>query len=393
MSAPGAGPLIFLVAGEPSGDVLGARLMTALKTRSPAPPRFAGVGGERMTAEGLDSLFPMSEMSIMGYLEVVPKIPRVLARVRETAAAARHMRPDVVITIDAPDFSFRVARRLAGAEIPLIHYVAPQVWAHRPGRSAKIAEFLDHLLAILPFEPPYFEAVGLPCSFVGHAIVEEGAHKGDGAGFRARHGISPEAPLVCVLPGSRHGEVSRHLPIFGAALGLLASRYPGLCAVVPTVTAVADEVTAACGDWPVTAHVVVGRDEKYDAIAASRVALAASGTVALELAIAGTPMVIAYKTNALTAWLARRMVRVSYACLVNLILDRPVVPEFIQENCRPDLLAEAVAALYDDGDARAAQIAGGRQAAESLGLGGTPPSDRAADTVLKVIAEGPRARC
>jgi lipid-A-disaccharide synthase len=392
VSGAEAGPLIFLVAGEPSGDVLGARLMAALKERSPVPPRFAGVGGERMTAEGLDSLFPMSELSIMGYLEVVPKIPRVLARVRETAAAARQMRPAAVITIDAPDFSFRVARRLAGAGIPLIHYVAPQVWAHRPGRSAKIAEFLDHLLAILPFEPPYFEAVGLPCSFVGHAIVEEGAHEGDGAGFRARRGISPEAPLVCVLPGSRHGEVSRHLPIFGAALGLLSSRYPGLSAVVPTVAAVADEVTAACADWPVTTHVVVGRDEKYDAIAASRVALAASGTVALELAIAGTPMVIAYKTNALTAWLARRMVRVPYACLVNLILDSPIVPEFIQDDCRADLLAEAIAVLCDDGDARAAQITGGRQAAESLGLGGTPPSDRAADTVLRVIAEGPRVR-
>ena len=368
MSVAETGFLIFLVAGEPSGDVLGARLMAALKERSPVPPRFAGVGGERMTAEGLDSLFPMSELSIMGYLEVVPKIPRVLARVRETAAAAQQMRPDAVITIDAPDFSFRVARRLAGAGIPLIHYVAPQVWAHRPGRSAKIAEFLDHLLAILPFEPPYFEAVGLPCSFVGHAIVEESAHEGDGEGFRARHGISPEAPLVCVLPGSRHGEVSRHLPIFGVALGLLAAR------------------------WPVTAHVVVGRDEKYDAIAASRVALAASGTIALELAIAGTPMVIAYKTNTVTAWLARRMVRVPYACLVNLILDSPVVPEFVQEDCRADLLADAVAALYDDGDARAMQISSGRQAAKSLGLGGMPPSDRAADTVLKVIAEGPRIR-
>ena len=392
MSDTGSGPLIFLVAGEPSGDVLGGRLMAALKARSPSPPRFAGVGGERMTAEGLQSLFPMSELSVMGYLEVVPKIPRLLARVRETAAAAGNPRPDAVVTIDAPDFSFRVARRLAGAGIPLIHYVAPQVWAHRPGRSAKIAAFLDHVLAILPFEPPYFEAVGLPCSFVGHAIVEEGAERGDGAAFRARHGIAGDAPLICVLPGSRHGEVSRHLPVFGATLGLLAERYPGLRAAVPTVPAVADAVAAACADWPVDVHVVVGRDEKYDAIAASRVALAASGTIALELAIAGTPMVIAYKTNALTAWLARRMVRVSYACLVNLVLDRPVVPEFIQEDCRAELLADAVAGLYDPGDAREAQIVDGRQAAEMLGLGGASPSDRAADAVLKVIAEGPRTR-
>jgi lipid-A-disaccharide synthase len=392
VSAAEPGPLIFLVAGEPSGDVLGGRLMAALKARAPAPPRFAGVGGERMAAEGLQSLFPMGELSLMGYLEVVPKIPRLLARVRETAAAALRLRPDAVITIDAPDFSFRVARRLAGAGIPLIHYVAPQVWAHRPGRAAKIARFLDHVLAILPFEPPHFEAVGLPCTFVGHAIVEEGADQGDGAGFRARHRIPADAPLICVLPGSRHGEVSRHLPVFGAALGLLAARYPGLRAVVPTVAAVEADVAVACAAWPVETHVVAGRHEKYHAMAAARVALAASGTVALELAIAGTPMVIAYKTNALTAWLARRMVRVSYACLVNLILDRPVVPEFIQQDCRPDLLADAVAGLFDDGAARAAQIADGRRAAESLGLGGPSPSARAAEVVLRVIAEGPRVR-
>ena len=389
MSGAAPGTLIFLVAGEPSGDVLGGRLMAALKAQSRAEPRFVGIGGERMIAEGLESLFPMAELSVMGYLEVVPKIPRLLARVRQTAAAARRLRPAVVVTIDSPDFSFRVARRLAGAGIPLVHYVAPQVWAHRPGRAAKIAKFLDHLLAILPFEPPYFEAVGLPCSYVGHAIVEEGADQGDGPAFRGRHHIPGEAPLVCALPGSRHGEVTRHLPVFGETLGLLAARFPGLRAVVPTVAAIADEVRAGAAAWPVETR-VVGGDEKYDAIAAADVALAASGTIALELAIAGTPMVITYKANPLTAWLARRMIRVDYVCLVNLILDRPAVPELLQDACRPDRLADAVARLLDDAQARETLIAEAYRAVESLGLGGAPPSDRAAAVVLDVINRGPR---
>ena len=369
--------------------MLGGRLMAALKVQSETEPRFVGVGGERMIAEGLDSLFAMAELSVMGYLEVVPKIPRLLARVRQTAAAARRLRPAVVVTIDSPDFTFRVARRLAGAGIPLVHYVAPQVWAHRPGRAARIAKFLDHLLAILPFEPPYFEAVGLPCSYVGHAIVEEGAERGDGPAFRARHHIPGEAPLVCALPGSRHGEVTRHLPVFGETLGLLAARFPGLRAVVPTVAAIADEVRAGAAAWPVETR-VVGGDEKYDAIAAANVALAASGTIALELAIAGTPMVITYKANPLTVWLARRMIRVDYVCLVNLILDRPAVPELIQERCRPDLLAEAVSLLLRDEDARQRQIGEARRAVEQLGLGGSPPSDRAAAVVPNVMSRGSR---
>ena len=387
MSGDSAGPLIFLVAGEPSGDMLGGRLMAALKTRAGGRIRFAGVGGARMIAEGLNSLFPMGELSVMGYLEVVPKIPHLLARIRETASAARARRPAALVTIDSPDFSFRVARRLADEGIPRIHYVAPQVWAHRPGRAATIARFLDHLLALLPFEPPYFEAVGLPCSFVGHAVVEEGADGGDGRGFRARHGIAPDAPLVCVLPGSRHGEVARLLPVMEATLARLAGRFRGLRAVVPTAEAVASAVTEHARRWPVETYVVAGPQEKYDAFAAADVALAASGTVALELAIAGVPMVITYIWNPLTAWAARRMIRVPYACLVNLLLDRPVVPELLQENCRPDMLAEAVAALLSDGAARAAQTADARRAVEELGLGGPPPSQRAAEVILGIIDE------
>lgn len=388
MNDPAANPLIFLVAGEPSGDLIGGRLMAALKDATAGGARFAGVGGERMAAEGLDSLFPMSELSIMGYLEVVPKIPRLLARIRQTAARAQALRPDAVVTIDSPDFTFRVARRLAGLGIPLIHYVAPQVWAHRAGRTARIARFLDHVLALLPFEPPYFEADGLPCSFVGHPVVEEGADRGDGPGLRDRLGIPRDAPLLCALPGSRRGEVSRHLDIFGATLDRLEQRFPGLRAIVPTVAPVAADVSAAVGRWPVKSHVVIGRNDKYDAFNASTVALAASGTVVLELAIAGVPTVITYKANPITVWAARRMIRVPYVGLVNLILDRPLVPELLQECCRPDMLADAVATLLADADARNEQISGMRRVAEMVGLGGEPPSDRAARIILDIIAGG-----
>ncbi|MFQ5958018.1 MAG: lipid-A-disaccharide synthase [Alphaproteobacteria bacterium] len=390
MSTGVDGPLIFLVAGEPSADYLGGRLMAALKDATGGALRFAGVGGEHMRAEGLESLFPMNDLSVMGYIEVVPRIPRLLARIRETAAAARALAPHAVVTIDSPDFTLRVARRLAGCGFPLIHYVAPQVWAHRPRRAARIARFLDHVLALLPFEPPYFEAAGLPCTFVGHAVVEAGADHGDGPGFRARHGIPPQAPVLCALPGSRHGETSRHLPVFAATLERLAARFPGLEAVIPTVAPVAAEVSAVAARWPVKARVVSGTAERFDAFAASTVALAVSGTVVVELAIAGVPTVITYRANPLTAWAARRMIRVPYVGLVNLILDRPVMPELLQDQCRPGMLAEAVGALLADADARAAQVAESRRAAEMIGLGGPPPSRRAAEAVLGIIAKSTR---
>ena len=374
-----------MIAGEPSGDVLGGRLMAALKARSGEPIQFEGIGGERMIAEGLDSRLDMRELSIMGFVEVIPRIPHMLRRIRETADAVRRLQPDVVVTIDSPDFTFRVARKLKGLGIPMVHYVAPQVWAHRPGRAAKVAGYLDHILALLPFEPPLFEIHGLPCTYVGHAIVEEGADAGDGPAFRRRHGIAAEVPLLAVLPGSRHGVVARHLPIFGAALGKLAASRPGLVAVVPTVSAVADEVARGTADWPVETLIVTGASEKYHAFAAADAALAASGTVSLELAIAAVPMVIAYRVHALTAWLARRMVLVPYACLVNLILDQPAVPEFIQETCRPDVLAEAVAGLLDDEELCQAQRDAARRAVDILRPEGASPSERAAEVVLEVI--------
>ena len=379
------GPLIFLVAGEPSGDALGGRLMAALKRMCGGKVRFAGIGGPLMEAEGLQSLFPMAELSIMGLAEVLPHIPRLARRIRQTVAEAKSRRPAAVVTIDSPGFNFRVAKRLGGAGIPLIHYVAPTVWAWRPRRAREIAAFLDHLLALLPFEPPYFEAVGLPCTFVGHSVVESGAGRGNGEDFRARHGISGEAPLICVLPGSRRGETARLMPLFAQTLGILAKDRPDLTAVVPTVEAVAAEVGRAASGWPVPSVVVNGEAEKFHAFAASDVALAASGTVSLELAMAALPTVIAYRVNGLTAWLARRMIRVKFVNLINLVLDRAAVPELLQEDCRPERMAAALGGLLDDEAARAAQIAAAEDALAQLGYGGPSPSERAARAVLDAI--------
>lgn len=380
-----AAPLVFLITGEPSGDLLGARLIAALKTRNEGL-RIAGVGGERMAAEGLKPLFPMADLTVMGLAELAPRLPLILRRLNETVAEIRRLRPDVIVTIDAPDFCFRVAKRVRDTGIPLIHYVAPTVWAWRPGRAAKIARFLDHLLTLLPFEPPYFEREGLSTTFVGHPILEGGARSGDGPAFRQRHAVKPTERLITILPGSRHSETRRLLPIFKETLGLLTRRYPDLMVVVPTVATVSAEVRAEVGKWPVRSVIVEGDREKYDAFAASEVALAASGTVAVELAIASLPAIIAYRVHPLTAGLYRRFIKVKYANLINILLDRPVVPEFLQEACRPELLADAVASLLEDPGARALQQAAGQEAARLLGSDGASPSERAADVVCQVLA-------
>jgi len=381
----GGDPLIFLVAGEPSGDLLGGRLMAALKAETGGAVRFAGVGGETMAREGLDSLFPMSDLSVMGLTEVLPRLPLLVRRLRQTARAARDCRPDAVVTIDAPDFSFRLAKRLRGERIPLVHYVAPTVWAWRPGRARKIARLLDHLLALLPFEPPYFEREGLKCTFVGHSVIESGAGRGDGAAFREAHGIAAETPLLCILPGSRHGEVSKLLPVFSETLERLAVSQPDLKAVLPVADSVAPHVAEATKGWPVPVVMVRGEAGKFGAFAAADAALAASGTVSLELALAGTPAVIAYKVSAFTAWLVRRMVKVRFANLVNIVLDREAVPECLQEDCNPDLLAGHLGRLLGDAGARQAQIAAAREAVDRLGGKDDPPSRRAARAVLESL--------
>lgn len=376
----GPGRIVVLVAGEASGDVLGARLMTALRAETGADLQFAGVGGERMTREGLRSLFPMSDLSLMGVFQVVPHVPRILERLRETAATVVRLRPAVVVTIDSPGFGLRLARRLRGHGIPLVHYVAPTVWAWKPGRARRIARILDRLLVLLPFEPPYFERHGLACDFVGHPAVEEPA--GDGPAFRLRHGIPPAAPLLCAMPGSRRGEIDRLLPIYGETVRRLRREVPDLRVVVPAVEWLEPAVRAGVAGWESTV-VVRESAEKRDAYAASQVALVKSGTGALEVAVAGLPCVVTYRLGPVSGWLARRLLAVRHVSLVNLLLDCPAQPELLQRDCNPGALSAALAGLLADADACRLQRELGRRAAEMVGLGGMAPSRRAALAVVR----------
>ncbi len=378
-------PLIFIVAGETSGDNLAARLMAALKEETQGRVRFAGVGGPQSEKQGLQSLFPMSELTVAGLAEVIPHLPRLIRRGQETVAAARALKPDAVVTVDSPDFCLRVAGRVHGAGFPVIHYVAPQLWAWRPGRARKLATRIDHLMALLPFEVAFFARYGIPCTYVGHPAIASGAGHGDGPAFRARHNLPPDAKLLCVIPGSRHGEVHRMLPIFADAVRLLKERHPDLQVVIPVVHTAEEAVREETRDWPLPVLLLTDLSERFDAFAASDAALAKSGTVTLELALAGVPMAVGYSVNAATAFIVRRMVNVEHASLANLLVDRAVIPEFIQERCTPENLAEAVDALLKPGEAREAQLAGFREAAEKLGKPEPSPSVRAARVVLDLI--------
>ncbi len=379
---------VFIVTGEPSGDALGGPLIAALRQRTRGKLRVAGIGGERMQEEGLKSLVPLGELAVMGVAEVLPRAPVILRCVRETVTAICAMRPDAVVTIDSSGFSWRVAQRLRrrGETLPLIHYVAPMVWAWRGGRARRMARWYDHLMTLLPFEPPYFERVGLSCCHVGHSVVESGADRGDGCRFRMAYGVAADDLLITVLPGSRDGEVRRLLPIFGSTLSHLEGRVGHFRVVVPTVATVSPTVSSAVRSWPGDPIVVQRPETKYDAFAASRVALAASGSVALELALAKLPMVIAYRLNPLTEAFLDRVVKVRQVNLVNLLLGEPLVGELLGSNCKPERLAASLAELVHDERVRAAHRQGYDEAVRRLAGDGVSPSLRAADQILEIIA-------
>jgi lipid-A-disaccharide synthase len=385
-------PLIFLIAGEPSGDALGAKLMASLKRETKGRARFAGIGGPQMAAEGLESIFPMEELSVMGLVEIIPKIPRLRFLINETVSKISTLRPDALVTIDSPGFTLRVAKKVAGLGFPLVHYVAPSVWAWKPGRAKKIARYLNHVLALLPFEPIYMQRVGLPCTFVGHPVLESGADKGDGMAFRKRHDIPSDAKLICMLPGSRKGEVSRLLPVYGEVLGLLKERYPNILAVVPSVEALADDVMAGAAQWPVPALVLETPEQKYDAFAASDVAIAASGTVTLELAMAKLPMIVAYKVHALTAWAVTKLVRVNFVSLINIMLEHAAIPEFLQDKCVPGALAAGVEEFLEDPSVVDLQAKDMTEGLAMIGPEGAPPSEQAAKAVMDVMKKFRKAQ-
>lgn len=387
---------LFLIAGEPSGDALGAALIAGLRARAGAV-EVAGIGGPLMAAEGLSSLFPMDELSIMGLAEVLPRYFALKRRIRQTAEAIVAARPDAVITIDSPDFCLRVLAlaRAADPALRTIHYVAPSVWAWRPGRAAKMAPLVDHVLALLPFEPPYMTAAGMSCDFVGHPIVAQPlATDAEAAALRGRLGIALDAPVLLVLPGSRRSEVTRHLPVFREVCARLAEQHPGLVALLPTTANVAPLVEAALTGWPVPVHLLDPRAlpleafqaQKRAAFRAADVALAASGTVSLELAAAGTPMVIAYAQHPLTHAILSRMLRVDTVTLVNLVSETRSVPEFLGPACQAGRIAPAVQRLLADGPARAAQQQAMQATLIALGQGGDAPGLRAADSVLRFLS-------
>ena len=382
-------PNLMLVAGEPSGDLLGAQLMKTIGMLSEGRARFFGVGGEAMEAEGLESLFPISETSVMGLREIVPRIPRILERVRETADFAIAHRPDAVVLIDSPEFTHRIAKRLAkrAPHITVIKYVAPQVWASRPWRAKACADYLDHVLCLLPFEPPLFEEHGLKASFVGHPALERVETFEGGEAFRAAHRIPPTTPLLAVLPGSRLSEVRSLMPVFHDAAALVAEAIPEMRVVVPTVPTVAEIVGPWARTLPGRPIVLEKPAEKRAAFDAADVALAASGTVTTELALAEVPMVVGYKVGWLTGALARLLVTAPHVTLLNLIAQEAVIPELLQESCTPTALADELLRLIQRPEAAEWQLGETKRALEAMGLGGEAPSLRAAKAVLESAAE------
>jgi lipid-A-disaccharide synthase len=386
---------LFLIAGEPSGDRLGASLMAGLKNLE-ADIQFSGIGGPLMQAEGLSSLFPMSDLSVMGVAEVLPKLPMLLARVRQAADEVAKLCPDALVTIDSPDFCLRVAAKvkIGNPGLKTIHYVAPTVWAWRPERAAKMARYVDHVLALFPFEPPYMQAEGMSCDFVGHPVVAERAPSAAlTAQFLAEIGVKPNEEMLLVLPGSRIGEVSRMGPVFGDVVATIAQKRPQTRIVVPTVASVAQHVNDMIANWPGKPILLdprglsaeVAETRKTLSFAAADLALAASGTVSLELAGMGTPMVIAYKFNWLTTKIVKRKVKLKSATLVNILTDSQVVPEFLFEDCIAEKITPKVLEMLENPDQRNLQKSASEAAFQMLGKGGEAPGLRAARSVLSVI--------
>jgi lipid-A-disaccharide synthase len=387
---------LFLVAGEPSGDRLGAALMAGLKQIAGEEIVFHGIGGPLMQAEGLVPLFPMEELSVIGLTEILANYRRLARRVTDTAEAAVAENPDALITIDIPEFSLRVSAKVKARapHLRTVHYVAPTVWAWRPKRAQKMARSVDHVLALLPFEPPYMQAAGMTCDFVGHPVVTEPqASEAEIAAFRAQSGIAEGETTILVLPGSRRSEIERLAPIFGAALRPVLARHPRAHIVLPAAPAVAGMIGDRIRDWPGQAHVLDPRGVpaadfaglKRAAFAVADVALAASGTVSLELAASRTPMVIAYEMSWLSRTLIQSMLRVDTVTLVNLVAESRTVPEFIGKRCRPAPVAAALNTLLKDPVARNDQLEAMALAMHRLGEGGEAPGLRAARSVLAAI--------
>lgn len=378
---------IMLVAAEASGDVLGAGLARALKARLGDGVTFVGVGGPRLAAEGVHSPFDIAELSILGWLEGLRAYGRVKRRVAETAALAARERPDAVVLIDSWGFTIRVAKaiRAASPDTPLIKYVGPQVWASRPGRAKTLAGAVDHLLALYSFDAPWFEREGLATTVVGSSALHIDLSGADPAGFRRSLGLGPDQPLLLVLPGSRPSEIRLMTPVYEQAVQTLKAARPDLAVAVVAAGTVAADVAQRVAAWPFRVH-LVGEDRKYDAMTAATVGLATSGTVSTELALAGAPMVIAYRFQPLSYAIMKPFFTGKYATLFNHAADEEIARELIQDDATPDKTAQAVGRLLDDPALRADQAARQTAALDLMGRGARDPSDIAAEAVLDVIA-------
>jgi lipid-A-disaccharide synthase len=378
---------VMLVAAEASGDALGAGLAQALKTRLGGEVAFVGVGGPKMAAEGVVNPFDIAELSILGWIEGLKAYGLVKRRVADTVALAKAEQPDAVVLIDSWGFTIRVAKALREVlpGVPLIKYVGPQVWASRPGRAKTLAASVDHLLSLYSFDAPWFEREGLPTTVVGSQALHVDMSQADGTRFRAARGIAADAPLLLVLPGSRPSEITRMTPVFEATVKRLKAMDPSLEIAVVAAGTVAADVAGRVAAWPFRAHLAPEAD-KYDAMKAANVALATSGTVSTELALAGAPMVIAYKIDGLSYLLMKNLVTARHITLFNIAADERIAPEFIQNDATPEKLTEAVGRLLADPQAAADQAARQTAALDLMGRGGPDPSELAADAVLRVIA-------
>jgi lipid-A-disaccharide synthase len=386
------GRRIFLVATEESGDRLGAGLMKVLRQRLGDAVQFEGVGGRAMTREGLSPLFPIEELSIMGFSAVVKQLPKILRLIRQTVEAVIATSPDILVIIDSPDFTHRVARRVRARDssIPIIDYVSPTVWAWRPGRARAMLRYIDHVLALLPFEPEAYQRLrGPPCSYIGHPLTEQLASLRPNAEELKRRDTEP--PVLLVLAGSRRSEIRHHLDVFGEALAKLRGGGTEFELILPTMAHLETMVRDGVKNWQVVPKIVVGETEKRATFRVARGALAKSGTVTLELALSGIPMVTAYRVGSVEAFILRRAIRVSSVILANLVIGKDVIPEYLQENCTPENLARALGEVISDSPQRRQQVEAFATLDAKMSTGNTQPSVRAADIVLATMHRGRRA--
>lgn len=376
---------ITLIAGEASGDQLGGWLMASLRD-TVAPIEFAGIGGQHMQAQGLRSLFPMQDISLMGFAEIIPHLFMLKKRIRQTIEAIEAHPPDILITIDSPGFTFRVVQALKARgrlSCKFVHYVAPTVWAYKPERAEKTARLFDGLMVLLPFEPPYFEKHGLRTCFTGHPMAWWWLEKGDGHACRNHHGVAHSAPLLALFPGSRNGEIKRHMPLFRDTVATLMARHPALETILLVRPENRPTLDAHAKNWPCPMHLVMDVGQKKNLCAASQAALAKSGTIGLECALAGLPGITVYRANPISAWYIRRKLRTPFVNLANILCRAEVIPEFLQEAATPKALADTLSPILSGDVMQSKKLS---IVPAMLGANeATSPSDKAAQFVASFL--------